>query len=45
MSTEKEQAAKEQAEQNFQVEMWKVRKLIKSLQLARGYVASRYAVL
>jgi hypothetical protein len=32
----KEEIAKEQAEQNYQVEMWKVRKLIKSLQSARG---------
>lgn len=38
MATEKEELAKEQAEQNYQVEMWKVRKLIKSLQSARGYV-------
>ena len=36
MST-KEEIAAAQAEQNFQIEMWKIRKLIKSLQLARGY--------
>ena len=35
MST-KEEIAAAQAEQNFQIEMWKIRKLIKSLQLARG---------
>jgi len=34
--TQKEEDAKAQAEQNFQVEMWKIRKLIKNLQLARG---------
>lgn len=28
----------EQAKQDRQVEMWKVKKLIKSLQLARGYL-------
>lgn len=35
MST-KEEIAQQQAEQNYQVEMWKVRKLIKSLMNARG---------
>lgn len=34
--TPKEEEAKAQADQNFQVEMWKIRKLIKNLQLARG---------
>ena len=35
MSTKEEIAAQKEAE-NYQVEMWKIRKLIKSLQTARG---------
>ena len=35
MSTKEELAAQKEAD-NYQVEMWKIRKLIKSLQTARG---------
>jgi hypothetical protein len=36
MSTEEELLAQDQAEQQYQVEMWKAKQLLKSLQSARG---------